>query len=342
MRKGFRDRARSRGQNPDSIAYIRSAVDVEIFRHRHDALAGEPELIPFVLPAKPDRYDFEEHYDGEIFMSTMWDIREMLNRVYPDKTVYKRPQPKDGLAAKKITKGTEIFERDFLGAMYILGTTAPDTFVKARDAMIVADQMLYPTDSTDLDVARQTSRGDRTDLCGERTRRQREGSRRGGQGDDLDAGHAVRRRTGRAGVPANVSVESASPRSLRISWDGVPGAVAYEVLKRKIGFENRRVPNGKREYADGDASTTGFRHVAYVAGNTLSYVDKGPIHEIFAPEGLNDLFDSEYVVRAIGVNATGQIGVSNFSGSSRAITADAGFDRRRSIRRSRTSRSRTA
>ncbi len=85
---------------------------------------------------------FEEHYDGEIYMSTMWEIREMFNRMYPQNTTFKRPRPSDGQALKAITKGTEIFERDFLGSMYILGTTAPDTMVKARDAMIVADQML--------------------------------------------------------------------------------------------------------------------------------------------------------------------------------------------------------
>ena len=45
-----------------------------------------------------------------------------------------------------------VFERDFLGSMYILGTTSPDTMVKARDAFIVADQLLYPSDSTDPDA----------------------------------------------------------------------------------------------------------------------------------------------------------------------------------------------
>jgi hypothetical protein len=123
-------------------------------------------------------------------------------------------------------------------------------------------------------------------------------------------------------VPQNVQVASSGPRHLSISWDGVAGATAYEVLKRKVGFENRRQPNGKREYLDGDASTTGYRHVAYVSANQLSYVDKGPVHEVFAPEGLNDLFDSEYVVRAIGVNASGQMGWSNLSGSARAIKAN--------------------
>src|SRR5687767_7883038 len=82
----------------------------------------------------------------------MWDIREMMNRVYPEAQTYKRPQAKDGLPQKKITRGTNIFERDFLGSMYILGTTSPDTMVKARDAMIIADQMLYPTDPTDADA----------------------------------------------------------------------------------------------------------------------------------------------------------------------------------------------
>ena len=92
---------------------------------------------------------FEEHYDGEIYMSTMWDIREMLNRMYPEATEFKRPRPSDGQAQKPITKGTHIFERIFLGSMYILGTTSPDTLVKSRDAMILADQMLYSTDTTD-------------------------------------------------------------------------------------------------------------------------------------------------------------------------------------------------
>jgi hypothetical protein len=36
---------------------------------------------------------------------------------------------------------------------------------------------------------------------------------------------------------------------------------------------------------------------------------------------LNNLFDHEYVVRAIGVNSTGQLGFSNLSGSTRATQA---------------------
>src|SRR5262249_18693370 len=83
-----------------------------------------------------------------------------------------------------------------------------------------------------------------------------------------------------------------------------------------------REPNGKRVYNDGDASTTGFRHIAYVSGNLVSYEDKGAVHEVFAPEGLNNLFDHEYVVRAIGVAPNGQLGFSAFSGSARpTVTA---------------------
>ena len=299
--KGYRDRARSLGRNPDSIAYIRSARSTLKFSDIGTLMdAGSP--------------IFEEHYDGEIFMSTMWDIREMLNRVYPQNTTYKRPQPKDGLPQKPITRGTEIFERDFLGAMYVLGTIAPDTYVKSRDAMIVADQMLYPSDSADADAP-----GKHRAMI-----------------EQIFAGHemginAVEVTGGRAtistqvsyfagnqaapSVPENVQVIPASPRSLQVSWASVDGAVSYEVLKRKNGFANRREPNGKREYSDGDSSTTGFRHVAYVDGNRLSYEDKGAVHEVFAPEGLNDLYDSAYVVRAIGVNSTGQLGFSDLSGN---------------------------
>jgi hypothetical protein len=104
-----------------------------------------------------------------------------------------------------------------------------------------------------------------------------------------------------------------------VTWDPVPGAVAYEVLKRKTAFAGQREPNGKRVYADGDASTTGYRHAFFTAGDQTSWEDKGPVFEIFSPTGLKDLFDSEYVVRAIGVNSTGQLGWSNLSGSSRAL-----------------------
>lgn len=307
--KGYRQRFRDLGRDPNSVAYIRSARstlkygDIGTLR---DRTTGAP--------------TFEVHYDGEVYMSTMWDIREMMNRVYPNATTFKRPQPKDGLAQKPITQGTNIFERDFLGSMYVLGTTAPDTMVKARDAMIIADQMLYPSDTTE-----PTSPGKNRAMI-----------------EQIFAAHelgvaAVEVTGGKAtistqvtpfagdqaapNVPSNVRLEAASPRSLKVSWNGVSGATSYEILKRKIGFENVRQPNGRREFADGDATTTGFRHVAYVSGNQLSYEDKGAVHEVFAPEGLNNLFDSEYVVRAAGINGNGQLGFSNLSGATRATKA---------------------
>jgi Zn-dependent metalloprotease len=300
----YRQRFRDLGRNPDSVAYIRSANSTLRY--------GD---IGTLLDRTTGAPTFEEHYDGEIYMSTMWDIRTMLNRLYPQNTTYKRPQAKDGLPSKKITKGTEIFERDFLGSMYILGTTAPDTMVKARDAMIVADQMLYPSDSTDpMSPGKHRAMIEQIFAAHEM----------GVGALEVNGGRATisTQVTPFAGnqsapaIPRNIKVEPASARTNKVSWNAVSGALSYEILKRKVGFENRRQPNGRREFADGDSSTTGYKHVAYVDGFKNSYVDQGAVHEVFAPEGLNNLFDHEYVVRAISANSTGQLGFSDFSGSS--------------------------
>jgi Zn-dependent metalloprotease len=316
--KGYRDRARSRGQNPDSIQYIRSARST--LKYSDIGTLFFPASTLLLIDEQPDRYDFEEHYDGEIYMSTMWDVREMLNRVYPQVS-YKRPRPRDGQALKPVTKGTEIFERDFLGAMYVLGTTAPDTMVKSRDALIVADQMLYPSDASEPSAPGKHRAMIEQIFAAKEL---------GINAREVDAGNKATistQVTPFAGdqtapaVPTNIQVNSSGARALNISWNAVPGAVSYEVLKRKRGFENQRQPNGKREFLDGDASTTGFRHVAFVDGNQSSYTDEGAVHEVYAPEGLDDLFSHEYVVRAIGVNSSGQLGFSNLSGASQAIKA---------------------
>lgn len=303
----YRQRFRDLGRDPDSVAYIRSAESTLKYSDigTWDNRAGG--------------YDFEEHYDGEIYMSTMWDIRQMLNRLYPQNTTYKRPRPRDGQALKAITKGTEIFERDFLGSMYILGTTAPDTMVKARDAMIVADQMLYPSDATDAD-----SPGKHRAMIEQIFAAKELGVNAvevtGGKATISTQVTPFAGNQEAPGVPQNVQVIPASVKSNRISWQGVAGAVSYEVLKRKANLANQREPNGKRAFNDGDASTTGYRHVAFVDGNQLSYEDKGAVHEVFAPEGLKNLFDTEYVVRAVGVNSTGQLGFSGFSHSAKPVT----------------------
>jgi hypothetical protein len=302
--KGFRQRFRDLGRDPDSIAYIRSARSTLKYSDIGTLVDGTP--------------IFEEHYDGEIFMSTMWDIREMLNRVYPNKTLYKRPLAKDGTAQKEITQGTNIFERDFLGAMYVLGTTSPDTMVKSRDAILIADQMLYSSNTADPAApGKHRAMIEQIFAAHELGVNAREVT--GGVATISTQVTPFAGSQAAPAVPRYVSVAPETARSVRVSWQGVPKAVAYEVLKRKIGFENQRQPNGKRAYNDGDASTTGFRHVAFVSGNLVSYEDKGAVHEVFAPEGLANLFDHDYTVRAIGVAANGQLGFSDLSGSARPI-----------------------
>ena len=302
----YRERFRTLGRNPDSVAYIRSARSTLKYSD-----------IGTLLDRATGAPTFEEHYDGEIYMSTMWDIREMFNRVYPNNTADKRPRPRDGQALKAITRGTEIFERDFLGSMYVLGTTAPDTLVKARDAMIVADQMLYPSDSTDASApGKHRAMIEQIFAAHELGVNALEVS--GGKATISTQVTPFVAAQNAPAVPANVRLNAANARTLNVAWNPVSGAVSYEILKRKTNLAGQRQLNGRREFADGDASTTGFRHVAFVDGNQFSYVDQGAVHEVFAPEGLNNLFDSEYVVRAIAVAANGQLGFSNLSGAARA------------------------
>ncbi len=305
----YRQRYRDLNRDPDSVAYIRSA--------RSTLKYGD---IGTLLDRTTGAPMFEEHYDGEIYMSTMWDIRETFNRMYPQTTGFRRPQPKDGAAQKVITKGTNIFERDFLGSMYVLGTTAPDTMVKARDAMIVADQMLYSTDTTDADAPGK-HRAMIEQIFAAKELGINAVEVTGGKATISTQVSYFAGEQRAPQVPSNVQVTPASARSNRISWNSVSGAVAYEVLKRKNVNANKREQNGRREFNDGDSSTTGFRHAAFVDGNQLSYEDRGAIHEVFAPEGLSNLFDGEYVVRAIGVNSTGQVGFSNLSGAASATVA---------------------
>jgi Zn-dependent metalloprotease len=301
----LRQEFRNVNRDPDSIGYIRSAkssLKYSDFATR--IIAGQPSL--------------EEHWDGEIYMSTLWEFREMLNRMYPQSTQFKRPIADTGLPTKSITKGTNIFERIFLGSMYLLGTTSPDTMVKARDAMIVADMMLYSSNPTN-----ETAPGMHRALIEQLFAAKELGV----NAVEYSAGKVTisTQVTPFAGnqaapeTPSNVQVVPASPRSLRVSWDAVPGAMAYQVLKRKIALAGQREPNGRRVFNDGDESTTGFRHVGYVNGDSTSYVDSGRVFEIYTPAGLNNLYDSEYIVRSVGVNPTGQVGFSAFSGSSRAL-----------------------
>jgi hypothetical protein len=301
--KGDRDRLRSQGLDPDSWGYIRTACSTLKFS----------DVATYQNPIT-DEFEYEEHRDGEIYLSTMWDIREMLGRVYPEEATYKRPKFSDGAPGRPIKRGTEFFERIYLGSLYILGTTDPDTFVKARDAMLVADQSLFPTDASEpaapgmhralieqvfaaheMGVNAKESVGMIPTISTEVS-----------EFAEAQPGPAV---------PQNVTVAPASAKSLKVTWSPVSGAAAYEVVKRKTALRDQREPNGVRRYLDGDASTTGWRHVAYVGGNQTFYVDEGVVQEVFTAAGLKNLFDSEYAVRAVGVNPSRQVGFSDLSGS---------------------------
>src|SRR6185503_13684945 len=187
---------------------------------------------------------FEVHRDGEIYVSTMWDLRYLMIAAEPQMT-FTRPAFLDGVTtgpkARKISQGQETWERLHLGSIYLLGLTAPDTFVKFRDAVIEADRILYSTDPSNLDAPGQHEAliwqvfashemGVNADsVIGGRqtisTRVTQFAADQNHAGADQD----------NSGVPQGVSVQPASANSLRVSWQPVSGAFAYEIFKRKIG-----------------------------------------------------------------------------------------------------------
>jgi hypothetical protein len=108
------------------------------------AAQGDPDLVGWIRNANtqilysqlcrtnratraPDGSECEEHQDGEIYLGAMWDIREMLLQLQPTKK-FLRPDLVTGQSTVSISQGQETFERLFLGQIYILGLTAPDTF----------------------------------------------------------------------------------------------------------------------------------------------------------------------------------------------------------------------
>jgi hypothetical protein len=296
---------RAAGGNPDLRQYIRNA-DSGLTYTQLGTSGGS---------------SFEVHRDGEIFGGTMWDIRQ-LEIMYETGGNWKRPDPITGQATNSISLGKETWERIFLGTIYVLGTFNPDTFVRARDAMIIADSMLYASDPLNPD-----SPGLHRSLI-----EQVYASREIGFNAEAPVGGkqvistAVSNFTssqGKLAAPAGVAVTPASPSSARVSWQAVSGAFAYEILKREIGKENQRQnpPVPGREYIDGDGGTDGYLHVEYVSGNQTSYVDNGKIEGGFVPRGVANPVNSEYVVRALNVNANRQIGVSDNSAAASIPTA---------------------
>jgi Fungalysin metallopeptidase (M36) len=293
------------GRDPERLAWIRSVHST--LKYSHLGTRGGN--------------SYEEHRDGEIYVATMWDLRHLLKQVEPEMS-YLRPAFLNGSPTREISKGQDTFERLHLGSLYLLGLTSPDTFIKTRDALIEADRVLYPTDPTNLDAPGQH----------EALIWQVFASHEMGINADTVVGGRQTISTqvpkfawaqAQPDVPQNLVVEPASNTSLKVSWQPAPGAVAYEVFKRKIGSAGQRQFAGAplHQYFDGDSSTTGWSHVTYVVGAN-EYEDTGRISEFFGPTGLNsnadgdgfnELMGTEYAVRALAVNTNHQVGVSDLS-----------------------------
>ncbi len=300
----YRELVRANGRNPDERQYIRHG-DSGLSYSQLGTLGGT---------------QFEEHRDGEIFAATGWDLRELMILTEPTVS-YLRPDVISGNPTKKITVGQENWERILLGAIYVLSTFNPDTFVRTRDAMIIADQSLYPSNAAD-----PNSPGLHRALI-ERVFAARE------LGVNAAAPNTEGRQTistrvspfvasqGKLAAPTGLSVSLASANSNRVTWQAVSGAFSYEILKREIGRENQRLnkPVEGRAYIDGDGSTDGYHHVAFV--KSTSYVDNGYREEVFVPRGLQNPVAYEYVVRSLNVNANKQVGASANSKAATVPTA---------------------
>jgi len=300
------------GVDPDSFAYIRSAQS----QIRYSQLGTRGNA-------------FEVHRDGEIYAGAMWDLRELMTAMYPEED-FKRPDPVTGSATIPTSQGKEAWERIFLGSMYVLGLTAPDTFVKARDAVLIADSVLYPTNPLKLDAP-----GFHTALI-ERVFAAREiginaeAPVGGRQTISTAVSSFTANQTGPA-TPQNVVADIISEDEVQVSWDPIAGAVGYQLLKRK-GQSPARLFAGvpDREYYEGDTQHSGYTHVEFIIGDT-QYRDRGQGFGRGPGQGI-DALDYQYVVRAIKPNGSGQVGFSNLSGT--AVTALNAVDVSGSIRSS--------
>jgi hypothetical protein len=305
---GVRKELRDAGRDPDSLAWIRS-VHTTLKYSQLGTRGGA----------------FEVHRDGEIYVGTMWDLRNLMTNAFPQKSgTFVRPAFIDGKPTRTISLGQEMWERDFLGSLYILGLTAPDTFVKARDAMIMADRILYSADPTDLDAP-----GQHEALIWQVYASHELGlnaqSPLGGRQTISTAVPQLALDQAHLSAPQGITVApGAQLKSVSVAWQPVSGAFAYEVFKRRVGSAGQRQFKGAagREYFDGDNRTTGWSHVGYVTGGQTAYEDTGVIAEFFAAAGIkstndaagfNEMFGTEYAVRAVSLNANRQAGFSDLS-----------------------------
>lgn len=315
------------GENPTLGGYI-----VNAFRLREAirAQGGDPDDFQWLRHADSQlRYSqlgtdagtggFEVHQDGEIYAGAVWDLRQLLLQ-YRTGGSFQRPDQITGEATDPIPLGKELFERLFLGSMYVLGTMAPDTFVRARDALIIADDVLHPVDAVD-----PASPGRHRALI-ERVFASRElgvnaAAPTGGRQTISTAVSAFTANVEGPAAPQQVVAEPTAPGEVTVSWQPVD-AFAYQILKRRAGSVAERLfePGEERaglapgrDYLDGDTAFSGFTPVEYVFGGGSSvYVDRGQWFASHAGLGLPSL-DFEYAVRAIGVATDGQVGFSNLS-----------------------------
>ncbi|QGX60877.1 M36 family metallopeptidase [Alteromonas mediterranea] len=313
------------GETPDLGTYPVNACDLRKYLRELDV---DPDSFEFIRSAQSQiRYSqlgtrdnaFEVHRDGEIYAGAMWDLRELMVALQP-KEDFVRPDPVTGDPTQQTSLGKETWERIFLGSMYVLGVSAPDTFVRARDAVLIADAALYPSDPLDL-----TAPGRHHALI-ERVFAARElgvnaKAPLGGRQTISSAVSEFTANQDKPSTPAAIDAHIISDEAIEVTWDTVPEAFAYQVLKRKKGASTRLftgVPN--REYFDGDLTFSGFTHVEFVVGDN-HYIDKGQGLGRGAGQGI-DSFDYEYVVRAISLNPNQQVGFSNMSGiASTALNA---------------------
>ncbi|HET6631001.1 MAG TPA: M36 family metallopeptidase [Woeseiaceae bacterium] len=306
----LRDLIRARGGDPDDFTWLRHA---------------DSQLRYSQLGTQLSEGGFEVHQDGEIYAGTVWDLRQLLLQ-YRTGGSFVRPDQITGEATNPIPLGKEIFERLFLGSMYVLGTMAPDTFVRARDALIIADDVLYPVDAVD-----PASPGLHRALI-ERVFASREiginaAAPSGGRQTISTAVSAFTAAVPGPAAPQRVVAEPTAPGEITVSWQPVEGAFAYQVLKRRAGSVGQRLfePGEERpglapgrDYLDGDTAFSGFTPVEYVyGGGTAVYVDRGQWFGPHAGLGLPS-FDLEYAVRAIGIADGGQIGFSGLSATAAA------------------------
>jgi hypothetical protein len=304
--KDYRAAVRANGGNPDERQYLRH---------------GDSGLLYSQLGTQGGNA-FEEHRDGEIFAAAGWDLRELMVMSETGGN-FARPDLISGEPTKAISRGQENWERILLGAIYVLSTYNPDTMVRGRDAMIIADQSLYPSDPSDPDAP-----GQHRALIEQVFAARELGVN--AVAPNAEGRQAISTRVSdiaasvnKLSAPVGVSVAPASAKANQITWQPVAGAFAYEVLRREIGKENVRQlkPVTGREYMDGDGGTDGFMHIAYVKGDESAYTDSGLIEGVFVPRGLKNPASYEYVVRALNVNSNRQVGVSDNSATAAMSTA---------------------